>query len=182
MALTRTLRSSWIDAGLTALAAGGPSAVRIEPLAQALGVTKGGFYWHFADRRALLDEMLDAWERVSVDEVIERVDGDGGDARARLRRLSALASSSPEVLAIDLAVRDWSRREHTVAERLRRVDNRRMDYMRSLFGAFCSDEDEVEVRCMLAFSIWIGNHFIAADHGARSRADVLERAMRRLEI
>ena len=56
-----------------------------------------------------------------------------------------------------------------------------MDYMRSLFGAFCPDEDEVEVRCMLAFSLWIGNHFIAADHGARSRADVLELALRRLE-
>jgi AcrR family transcriptional regulator len=181
MALTRTPRSSWIDEGLRALAASGPDAVRIEPLARALGVTKGGFYWHFDDRRALLEEMLDTWERVSVDEVIERLEGEGGDARARLRRLFALASSSDELLKIDLAVRDWARREQTVAERLRRVDNRRMDYMRSLFGAFCRDEDDVEVRCMLAFSLWIGNHFVAADHGARSRADVLKLARRRLE-
>ena len=56
-----------------------------------------------------------------------------------------------------------------------------MDYMRSLFGAFCPDEDEVEVRCMLAFSLFVGSHFMAADHGARSRADVLELALRRLE-
>ena len=180
MALTRTPRSSWIEKGLRALAAGGPDAVRIEPLAQALGVSKGGFYWHFEDRRALLDEMLDTWERASVDEVIERVEGEGGDTSARLRRLFALASSSDELLGTDLAVRDWSRREQTVAERLRRVDNRRMDYLRSLFSAFCPDEDDVEARCMLAFSLWIGNHFIAADHGARSRADVLELAMRRL--
>lgn len=178
MALTRTPRSKWIDEGLRALAAGGPDAVRIEPLAQALGVSKGGFYWHFDDRRALLGEMLDSWERVSIDEVIERVEGEGGDARARLRRLFALASD--ELLRIDLAIRDWSRREQTVAERLRRVDNRRMDFMRSLFGAFCPDEDDVETRCMLGFSLWIGNHFIAADHGARSRADVLELALRRL--
>jgi AcrR family transcriptional regulator len=180
MALTRTPRSSWIDEGLRALAAGGPDAVRIEPLARALGVTKGGFYWHFDDRRALLDEMLDAWERVSVDEVIEVVDGEGGDARARLGRLFALASSKPEVLRTDLAVRDWARRDRKVAKRLRRVDNRRMDYMRSLFGAFCPDEDEVELRCSLAFSLWIGPHFMAADHGARSRADVLALALWRL--
>jgi len=177
---TRTPRSSWIDEGLRALAAGGPDAVRIEPLAKALGVTRGGFYWHFDDRRALLEEMLGTWERASVEEVIERVEGEGGDATARLRRLFALASSSDELLGTDLAVRDWSRREQTVAERLRRVDNRRMDYLRSLFSAFCPDEDDVEARCMLAFSLWIGNHFIAADHGARSRADVLELAMRRL--
>ena len=56
-----------------------------------------------------------------------------------------------------------------------------MDYMRSLFGAFCPDEDDVEARCMLAFSLLIGNHFMAADHGARSRADVLKLALRRLE-
>ncbi len=178
---TRTPRSKWIEEGLRALAGGGPDAVRIEPLAQALGVTRGGFYWHFDDRRALLDEMLDTWERVSTDEVIDRVESRGGDARTRLRRLFALASASDELLRTDLAVRDWARREQTVAERLRRVDNRRMEYMRSLFGAFCPDEDDVETRCMLALSLWIGNHFMAADHGARSRADVLELALRWLE-
>ena len=181
MVFTRTPRSGWIDEGLRALAAGGPDAVRIEPLARALSVTKGGFYWHFDDRRALLEELLDTWERVSIDEVIERVESGGGDARARLRRLFALASSSEGLLAIDLAVRDWSRRDPAVAERLRRADNRRMAYMRSLFAAFCPDEDDVEVRCMLAFSLWIGNHFVAADHGQRSRADVLRLASRRLE-
>jgi AcrR family transcriptional regulator len=183
MALTRTPRNSWIDEGLRALAAGGPDAVRIEPLAQALGVTKGGFYWHFDDRKALLEEMLDKWERTVIDEVIERVEDEGGDARARLRRLFALARlySSDGLLRIELAVRDWARREQTVAERLRRVDNRRMDYMRSLFGDFCPDDDDVEARCMLAMSLFIGNHFMAGDHGARTRADVLELALRWLE-
>ena len=178
---TRTPRSRWVEAGLGALAVGGPDSVRIEPLAQALGVTKGGFYWHFDDRRALLEEMLDTWERVMLDEVIESVESEAGDARARLRRLFALAASSGELLRIDLAVRDWARRDQTVAERLRRVDNSRMDYMRSLFGDFCPDEDDVEARCVLAFSLWIGNHFMAADHGARSRAEVLELIMARLE-
>jgi AcrR family transcriptional regulator len=181
MALTRTPRASWIDEGLRALAAGGPDAVRIEPLARALGVTKGGFYWHFDDRSALLEEMLDTWEREGVDEVIERVESEAGDARAKLRRLFAIATSSDDVLEIDLAVRDWSRREETVAERLRRVDNRRMDYMRALFGAICPDADEVEARCMVAFSLWIGNHFIAADNGTRSRAEMLALALKRLE-
>ena len=177
---TRTPRSSWIEEGLRALSAGGPDAVRIELLARALGVTRGGFYWHFDDRRALLEEILDAWERVSVDEVIERVESEGGDARTRLRRLSVLAASSDEPLRIDLAVRDWARREQRVAKRLRRVDNRRMDYMRSLFGAFCPDKDDIEARCMLFYSLWIGSHFMVADHGARSRTEVMKLAVRRL--
>jgi AcrR family transcriptional regulator len=178
---TRTPRSSWIKAGLRTLAAGGPDAVRIEPLARQLGVTRGGFYWHFDDRRALLDELLVSWERASVDEVVERIESEGGDARAKLRRLSALAGSGDEPLRIELAVRDWARREPAVADRLRRVDNRRMEYMRSLFSAFCPDDDDVEARCMVFYSLWIGSHFIAADHGARSRADVLKLALTRLE-
>ena len=139
VAKVRTPRGAWVDAGLQALAAGGPEAVRIEPLAAALGVTKGGFYWHFADRGALLEEVLDTWERVSIDEAIERVEREGGDARARLRTLFALSSTGGElarmVLQTDLAVRDWARRDPAVAARLRRVDNRRMAYLRSLFAA-----------------------------------------------
>jgi AcrR family transcriptional regulator len=176
-AITRTPRSRWIDEGLRALAAGGPDAVRVEALAQALGVTKGGFYGHFADRNVLFDEMLDTWERMSTDEVLERVERHGGDERAKLRVAGALTFSR-ELLPLDLAIRDWSRRDQAVAERLRRVDNRRMDYLRLLFGALCPDEDEVEARSMLAFSLVIGNHFMAADHGARSHADVLELAVR----
>src|SRR6476619_4200345 len=180
VAVTRTPRSSWIDEGLRALAAGGPDAVRIELLAQALGVTRGGFYWHFTDRNALLDEMLDTWERATTDEVIERVASEGGAARAKLRRTFALTSASDGLLAIDLAVRDWSRRDQTVAARLRRIDNRRMDYLRSLYRTFCPDSDDVEALSMLSFSLLIGNHFIAADHGARSRADVVKLSLRRL--
>ena len=56
-----------------------------------------------------------------------------------------------------------------------------MEYMRSLFGAFCHDEDEVEVRCLLFASLLIGSRFLAADHGPRSRADVMKVALRRLE-
>ena len=172
---TRTPRQRWIEEALQALARGGPDAVRIELLAKSLGVTRGGFYWHFDDRGALLGEMLDTWERAATDEVIERVERKGGDARAKVRRAGALTFSD-DLLPIDLAVRAWSRHDPAVAQRLRRVDNRRMDYLRELFGAFCTGEAEVEARSMLAFSLLIGNHFMAADHGPRSRAEVLDLA------
>ncbi|MGH7723611.1 MAG: TetR/AcrR family transcriptional regulator [Candidatus Dormibacteria bacterium] len=179
-ARTRTPRSGWIEEGLRALGVGGPDAVRIETLAQALGVTKGGFYWHFGDRRALLEEMLDSWERVVTDEVITIVEGGGGDARAKLGRLFALAVSNDDLVKVELAIRDWARRDEAVAARLRRIDNRRMEYMRLLFGTFCPDEEDVEVRCLLAFSVFIANHLVAADHGSRSRAEVVSLVMRQL--
>jgi len=178
---TRTPRASWVEEGLRALGGGGPDAVRIERLAQALGVSKGGFYWHFDGRPALLEEMLDAWERLMIDEVIERVEAGGGDARAKLRRLSALASSARELMKVELAIREWARRDRAVAARVKRIDERRMQYMRSLFAAFCADDADVEVRSLLFLSLWLGNESIAAGHGARSRAQVVRRALAWLE-
>ena len=173
---TRTPRSSWVEEGLRALGVGGTDAVRIESLAQALGVTKGGFYWHFEDRRALLEEMLDTWERVVSDDVIARVEALGGDARAKLRHLFGLAASIDDMVAIELAIREWARRDPAVMERLHRLDNRRMDYMRSLFAELSSDPDDAEGRCFMVFSLFIANHYIAADHGGRSRKVVIEQA------
>ena len=181
MALLRTARSSWVEAGLRALAEGGPDAVRVEVLAQTLGVTKGGFYGQFNDRGELLTEMLNTWESTVLDDVIAQVESAGGDARTKLWRLFAIAAAGgEELLKIELAVRDWARRDRSVATRLRRVDEQRMDYMRTLFGAFCADDGEVEARCLLTFTLFIGIHFVALDHRPRTRSEVLELALRQL--
>lgn len=178
MATVRTPRAAWIDAALQALATGGPDAVRVESLAVRLGVSKGGFYWHFADRQALLEEMLDSWERGAVEDVIARVEGEVDDPRAKVRELFALASSSD--FAVELALRDWSRRDDDVAERLRGVDARRMAWLRSLFGQFCEDEDDVQARSFLAYSLGIGSYFITSQPGDRSRSEMLRLAVERL--
>lgn len=175
MGAIRTPRDRWIEEGLQALAAGGPDAVRVEALAKKLGVTKGGFYGYFTDRDALLRVMLDAWERESTDEVIDRIEREGGDPRTKIQRAGVLTFSNDRLLPIDLAIRDWARRDEAVAERLRRVDNRRMALLRQMIGTFCADPDEVEARSLLAFCVAIGEHFLAADHGARTRAEVLLR-------
>jgi AcrR family transcriptional regulator len=169
-------RERWIEQGLTALAAGGPDAVRVEALAKQLGVTKGGFYGYFADRDALLAAMLDTWERESTDEVLDRIEREGGDPRAKITRAGLLTFSSDRLLPIDLAIRDWARRDEAVADRLRRVDNRRMALLREMIGTFCADPVEVEARSVLAFCLLIGSHFLAADHGDHTRAQILARA------
>jgi AcrR family transcriptional regulator len=174
----RTPRSEWIRHALRVLAESGPDAVRIEPLAKKIGVSRGSFYWHFEDRSALLAAMLDTWEQATTEDAAERVESEGGDTTAKLRRLFTL--TSPSVVKTDLAIRDWARRDHAVAERLRRIDNQRMGYLRALFAGLSGDAGEVEARCLLTFSLLIGNHYIAADHGSYSRTDMLELALRQL--
>ncbi|MFD3514204.1 TetR/AcrR family transcriptional regulator [Streptomyces sp. NPDC058657] len=175
MGALRTSREKWVEEGLRALAAGGVEAVRIELLAKGLGVTKGGFYGYFADRGALLGEMLDSWERECVDEVLAQVEEAGGDPRDRMR-LAGLLTFSGDRLRVELAIRDWARRDEDVNARLRRVDNRRMQLARELIGTFCDDPDEVEARSLLAFCLAIGHHFLATDHPGRTPEEVRSRA------
>jgi len=131
------------------------------------------------DRKALVDEMLDHWELTWTDDIIARVERSSEDARARLGELFGLAPSS-ENFTVEMALRDWARRDPAIAERLRRVDNRRMGYLRALFRQISADDDEAEARSMLAYSLVIGSYFIAADHGERTRAQVLTLAAARL--
>ena len=174
----RTTREEWIAEGMRSLASGGVDAVRVEAIARTLGVTKGGFYGCFADRQALLDEILDAWERILLFEPMTKIDAEPGDGRTRLRRLFDLAvASSRDMLAIELAIRVWARRDDAVCARVSAIDDRRTAYMRSLFAEFCDDPDDIEGRCLLASTLFIGNHLVAANHPHRARVDVIQSAL-----
>ncbi len=175
----KTSRERWIQEGLTALADGGVDKVRVEVLAERIGVSKGGFYGHFENRDALLEALLDAWEQALVEEVIVLLD-DTGDARARLTRLFDMAASNSDWLRVDLAVRDWARGDRAVAVRLARVDDRRMDYLRSQFRQITDDAVDAEARALLVAALWVGAHPFAAGHGNLRREDVAQAALDRL--
>lgn len=170
-----TPRARWIEAGLEVLAENGPEAVRVEVLAAKLGVTKGGFYGHFDGRPALLGEMLDTWEQQNTHRVLANVAGEGGDARAMLRRVGQLTAGD-EMNRLDLAIRNWARHDPAVAKRLRRIDDQRMDFLRAMFGELLDDPDEIEARATLMFALAIGRHFIAAKHRGRTKREVVQLA------
>lgn len=178
MPARKTPPEAWIEAALTALANGGPAAIRVEALASSLGVTKGGFYGEFADRNALVERMLDTWEQTVVDDVIRRIENSEDDARTKLRHLFGLARHHVDRgLAAELAIRDWARRDPGVSTRLNRVDNRRMAYLRKLFRQIGCDEDDAEARSFVAFSLFVGSRLITAEHNGRPRRDVVSYAL-----
>lgn len=182
MATAKTTPEVWLDAGLAALAAGGPDAIRVESLARTLGVTKGGFYWHFADRSAFLDRMLHRWEQRAVGDVIAELESHDTAPDDRLRELFGIAAAAIGAggMDVELAIRDWGRRDPTVLERLARVDARRMTYMRDLFQRLTEDPLDAEARSLTAYALYVGTHFLAAEHRGRRRPEVLQRALETL--
>lgn len=122
----------WTIAGIAALAEGGIDAVRVERLAKRLGASKGSFYWHFADRRALLEAMLALWEREGTADIIAEV-ADIADPAERLRRVTAAALEATthgfDVAHAEAALRSWAAQDAAVATRFVRVEQARTDYL-----------------------------------------------------
>lgn len=183
MSRTKTPRSAWIDAGLTALAEHGVDAVRVEVLARSLGVTKGGFYGYFAGRDDLLASMLSTWEQTVTDSVVARVEASlTSDPRDQLRRLMAVISNLDEpAMRIDteIAIRDWGRRASFVADVVGNVDAVRGSYLRGIFGGFCSP-DEAEARTAIAMSVRLAGQTMALGTGDCSRDQVRQLIEQRL--
>src|SRR6516165_5546998 len=102
-------RDKWIEVGLKEIGRAGVEGVRVEVLAERLGITKGGFYRRFKDRRALLDALLENWTRGRITAIEAQTRLAGEDARERLKSVIRLYSErlNPQGMAIELAIRQW---------------------------------------------------------------------------
>jgi AcrR family transcriptional regulator len=148
----------WTAAALAALARGGIAAVAVEPIAASLGTTKGSFYWHFANRDALLEAALLLWERTETDDVIALVETEP-DMRRRLRMLLAVALGAGTELPgahVELALQP-SADHPLVAPVLARITARRLDYLAQMFGALDFPPAEARQRSLLAYTAYLGH-------------------------
>ena len=91
----------WAAAALDAFERGGAAAVAVEPLARALGVTKGSFYWHYKNRQALLAAAVARWERLHVDDVLDAA-ATIADPHRRLAAILGAASSKPPTIFLKM--------------------------------------------------------------------------------
>lgn len=166
----RLSRQDWIAAAFKILMTRGVDAVRIEPLALALGVTKGSFYWHFRDRGALLTALLEAWQEHATHAIIESVEEQGGDARAKLASLFTIVAKADARL--DRAIRAWAARDTAAADALERIDRRRQDYLETLFLQMGFSAQASRARARLVYRALIGKFMMGA--AATSDDDLAE--------
>jgi AcrR family transcriptional regulator len=154
--MSRLSRQDWEIAALEALAAGGLQAVVVESLASRLGATKGSFYWHFASRSELVSAALQLWERRSTDEVIARVESDGGEPGERLRRLFSQVFSPGALTRVDVALLAHGD-DDLVRDAVHRVTGRRLDYVASLLRQSGLKPRAARRRAAFAYSAFLGN-------------------------
>ncbi|WP_219460589.1 TetR/AcrR family transcriptional regulator [Nonomuraea rhizosphaerae] len=169
----RLSADDWAEAALAALAEGGLAAVAVEPVAVRLGVSKGSFYWHFANRQSLVEAALRRWE-AETEQVIARLEF-LDDPVARMRSLLERAFGGGQDAAISFRLISEVD-DAVVAEVVRRVSERRITYMQDMLCELGQPPEEARRRVLAAYGSYLGMAALvrigAMDEAPRSLADL----------
>lgn len=164
MAKDRNKRMHWITAGLRLLDENGAQGISVERLARRLGVTRGSFYHHFANRAEFVRVLLAEWENEYTVRVLSSI-ADCHDVRERLGRyleMTAHMSSEREV-----AIRAWAKREVIVAEVVRRVDSARLAFSIESCSMILPARNDAELFGWIChLSAVGGQHSLAVEHAS----------------
>jgi AcrR family transcriptional regulator len=170
----------WMSAGLAELAKAGVDGVRVEVLAERLGVTKGGFYRRFKDRRALLDAMLETWRDGRVTAIERQAEASGESAVERLRGIFKLYSerANTQGIAIELAIRQWARTDPAAAAAAAKVDAARLKVVSSLYRKLGLSAPEADARAVIFYTFLFGQSMLFLDETPRKRANLIAASAR----
>jgi len=166
---------SWIEAGFEELARTGVEGVRVEVLAKNLGVTKGGFYRRFKDRRALLNAMLKSWRDGRVTAIERQAEAGDATPDGKLGSILKLYSerANTQGIAIELAIRQWARSDPIAAGAAEQVDAARLKTVGSLYRALGLSAPEAEARAVLFYTFLFGQSLLFFDDNPRRRANLV---------
>jgi AcrR family transcriptional regulator len=152
-------RERWEQAALDALERGGLAAVAVEPLARELGVTKGSFYWHFANRRELIAGALRRWQEVHVDGVLADLEAIE-DPAERLRALFGRGQSkAPSIFIRLLDATD----EPLVREAVARAAEVRVAFMARAFRELGLSSARARRQALVVYGVYVGLAHLGRD-------------------
>jgi AcrR family transcriptional regulator len=152
----RLSRADWIDAAIRVLVGSSVEQVRVEKLAVDLGASKGSFYWHFKDRGALLDAVLDEWRSRSTLAVEVRLAQAEPSPVRRILRIMQLplrSESAARAADLELAIMGWARRSEATRQAVQAVDRARVAHLADLFGELGLAREDAELRAHQAYAL-----------------------------
>lgn len=151
-------RAAWIRAALDIVATDGIDGLRVESLAKKLGVTKGSFYWHFKDRRDLIDAVLDDWRAGRIRDIRKQTAAEPGGEQAALRHTIEVyaAARNRKGISIEAAIRLWARQDANTLAVVEEVDAERLECTRRLFLALGLPPAEAAARSALLYAYVFG--------------------------
>ncbi len=166
----RLERHDWLEIGLAGLGRNGPAALKIEPLCQAAGKTRGSFYHHFVDHDAFRTALLDHWSEKHTEMVVAEVERQH-DPRARRHALNALAAGLDQ--SVEVAMRRLAASDDEARATVQAVDRRRIAFLAAInVEEFGLDADSAEELAAIEYATFVGFQMLFPDATERRYASV----------
>ncbi len=143
----------WIAAGLKALAREGFTALKADLIAKRLAVSRGSFYWHFADVAAFEAAVMRRWRDVAADAIIRDLEN-LKPASERIPYLLRLAFGADP--ALEIAMRAWASSDHRARAMVRSVDKRRLAYLERMLRDAGVAAAHVQPRAQILYWTYLG--------------------------
>ena len=153
----RLQKDDWINCGLKSLEENGFNSLKVGPLSQMIGVSRGSFYWHFTDIAEFELQLMSAWKRRTTESVITELESDSS-AQSRLIKLVSLAMSTD--LNLDKAMRSWSMEDGRANEIVGQVDEQRIVYLESLLTEIGITKKDVALRARILYWSSVGRSVV----------------------
>jgi AcrR family transcriptional regulator len=147
----------WLDAAYDLLVEGGVDAVKVMPLAERLGLSRTSFYWHFADREALLAGLVDRWRTKNTANLVARCESPAATiSEALLNLFDCWYDSELFDSRLEFAMRTWSLTDPTVAAAMSEADAERVAAITGLFLRFGYGATEADTRARTLYLTQVG--------------------------
>ena len=167
-------RLDWIAKALEIFVGEGIDAVRIMRLAGELEVTRGSFYWHFANRAELVDALVKYWQAKNTPAIVEAVAAARSLADGVLRFFEACVDPQQFDPRLDLAVREWARRSPPIRAQMEEADNARIEALKELFRRFGYAHPDSFIRARVIYFAQIGFYALDVKEPMKTRLGYLE--------
>lgn len=149
----RLTKTDWLNFGLVTLKTSGVTALKADPMAKALHVSRGSFYWHFADIDQFKTDLLRHWQDLTTDQIIAGLESEQAPS-ARLKALMLQAFNADR--SLERAVRAWAIQSKPGAKAVAAVDRRRIAYIASLLDAVGLSPADTAARAAFLYWAYLG--------------------------
>lgn len=167
----RLTKDDWLAHGLRTLAQDGANALKVGPMAAALRVSRGSFYWHFRDIGDFREQLLQSWRERSTDRVIRDLDARKAEPD-RLKHLMKRAFA--EKRELDTAIRAWAAADESVAKVVAATDARRVAYITKMLVAAGVDSQRSRARAAFLYWAYLGQPVVMDARHASIGASALD--------
>ncbi|MGA8258859.1 MAG: TetR/AcrR family transcriptional regulator [Arenicellales bacterium] len=153
----RLTREHWVATALDILIKYGVERVKVLPLAGKLGVTRGSFYWHFNNRKDLLDSLLEFWDRKNTRGIVEQAAHGGSSIIDSVLSVFEIWTNEDKFdPQLDFAVREWARRSTRVRAIVEQADAERVEALKRMFLRAGTPDAEAFIRARVLYYMQIG--------------------------